>query len=439
MARFYGTRSSDEIDGTYYSDLIYGYEGDDRLWGYGGDDILLGGSGDDELDGGSGWDEMEGGTGSDIYIVDSYGDEVFEYAGEGTLDTIYTYLSRYSLPPEVEDLAYIGPGSFFGVGNSLNNYLYGWTGNDVLNGGLGNDTLIGDRGDDTYYVDQSGDRVIEDAGEGVDLVFTSLGSLTLAANVEELIYDGDGAFTGTGNGLNNYLEGAAGNDSLSGLAGNDVLNGRGGSDRMSGGTGNDVYIVGSSGDRVIEASGAGSDRVDSSVSHTLAANVEHLRLTGTASINGTGNGLSNTISGNSGNNTLVGLSGNDTLSAGSGSDRINGGNGNDRLTGGSGADRFFFDAIGSANADRILDFSVANDTIFLDRSDFTRITANGTLNADAFHTGSAAADAEDRIIYNEATGQLFYDSDGTGAAAAVLFANVGTDVPLTNADFIAYP
>jgi serralysin len=47
----------------------------------------------------------------------------------------------------------------------------------------------------------------------------------------------------------------------------------------------------------------------------------------------------------------------------------------------------------------------------------------------------AAADADDRIIYNSATGQLYFDADGAGGAG-VLFATLGTDLALTSADFI---
>ena len=68
----------------------------------------------------------------------------------------------------------------------------------------------------------------------------------------------------------------------------------------------------------------------------------------------------------------------------------------------------------------------------------TGIGSSGTLDAAAFHAGTAAADANDRIIYNSATGEIFYDSDGTGAAAQVLFATVTAGTNLTAANFEAY-
>ena len=48
----------------------------------------------------------------------------------------------------------------------------------------------------------------------------------------------------------------------------------------------------------------------------------------------------------------------------------------------------------------------------------------------------AAQDADDRIIFNAATGNLFYDRDGTGAAAALQFARANGLPSLTNADFV---
>ncbi len=278
MAWIQGTWYNDDIDGTSYDDLIEGFEGHDHIWGYGGhddlfgdagDDLLVGGSGDDHLDGGTGWDEMHGGTGWDVYFVDSTGDEVIEYAGEG-IDTVYTILSSYTLPASVEDLLYDGAGNFTGIGNALDNDIDGGAGDDLLDGDLGNDYLYGEKGDDTYYLDDAGDRAFELAGEGYDTVFTTLTVLTLAANLEELIYDGTPSFRGTGNGLNNYLQSAAGNDILDGGGGNDV---------MRGGTGNDTYVVGSAGDVVIEDAGAGTDTVQSAISYTLVANVERLTLT----------------------------------------------------------------------------------------------------------------------------------------------------------------
>ena len=125
------------------------------------------------------------------------------------------------------------------------------------------------------------------------------------------------------------------------------------------------------------------------------------------------------------------------LLGGAGNDALGGHTGNDLLSGGTGADLFRFDSALNAatNVDNILDFSVIDDTIVLDQTVFTALTTLGTLSAAAFRTGAAAADADDRIIYNSATGNIYYDADGNGAGAAVLFAHVTAGLALTNADF----
>jgi serralysin len=95
---------------------------------------------------------------------------------------------------------------------------------------------------------------------------------------------------------------------------------------------------------------------------------------------------------------------------------FDGGLGNDVLTGGAGRDAFVFNAApGAANVDRITDFSAAGDTVRLENAVFTAPTSTGVLSAAAFRVGAAAVDADDRIIYYDSGGALYYDADGTGA------------------------
>jgi len=156
------------------------------------------------------------------------------------------------------------------------------------------------------------------------------------------------------------LKPGAGADTLNGLAGNDTLDGGAGADRLDGGTGNDIYYVDNVGDLVVEttsgSTGGTADKVISSVSFTLGANVERLTLSGTASVDGTGNSLNNVLYGNGGANELYGLAGADIISGYVGNDTLRGGTGADTLSGGSGADRFVF-AKGEAAGDRISDFA----------------------------------------------------------------------------------
>ena len=125
-----------------------------------------------------------------------------------------------------------------------------------------------------------------------------------------------------GGGGNDELQGGDADDRLDGGAGNDTLNGGSGADTLIGGRGNDAYWVDNLNDLIIEASKkAGEiDTVHSEVSWRLDANLENLILAGTASINGTGNTLANSLSGNDADNVLDGKAGADTLIGGLGND-----------------------------------------------------------------------------------------------------------------------
>ena len=79
--------------------------------------------------------------------------------------------------------------------------------------------------------------------------------------------------------------------------------------------------------------------------------------------------------------------------------------------------------------------TVGSDLIVLDDAVFAGLAA-GALAASAFVAGTAAADAGDRVIYDSNSGQLWFDADGSGAGAAVLFAAVNPGTSLTNVDFL---
>jgi Ca2+-binding RTX toxin-like protein len=201
------------------------------------------------------------------------------------------------------------------------------------------------------------------------------------------------------------------------------LHGGGGADALAGFAVNDYYFVVNAGDQVIEAASGGADRVFAGVSYSLTAgqSVEILSTdwhAGTAAIDLGGNELANSIIGNAGANILDGKGGLDTLS------------------GFGGADGFAFTtALGAGNVDRILDFQAGIDKIQLENAIFTGLAA-GALPAGAFVTGTAAADASDRIIYNNATGALLFDVDGVGGAAAVQFATLQSLPAISAADFV---
>jgi len=262
-----------------------------------------------------------------------------------------------------------------------------------------------------------GDTIVELAGGGTDTVVTTLLTYQLGANVEHLAGASGAGQTLTGNGLDNVLVGNTGDDVLSGLIGRDVLIGGGGSDRLiggdglanelHGGIGDDTYVVTVVGDTVVELAGEGSDTVQTTLlTYVLGANLETLAFTGAGAFSGLGN---------AGNNTLTGGAGNDLL---------NGGLGADTLTGQGGADQYLFDStLGGGNVDTVIGFASGADRLLLDDGIFAGLST-GLLAANAFVLGTAALDANDRILYDAASGNLFYDADGNGAGAAQLFATL---------------
>ena len=319
------------------------------------------------------------------------------------------------------------------TGNQANNVLDGKDGNDILRGWSGADTMTGGLGNDRYFVENSKDVVTEKFNEGTDSVSSNI-SYTLPVNVENLTLTGTAAINGTGNSQNNIITGNnaanqlignAGNDTLNSGADDDTLTGWSGADIMSGGLGNDTYFVENVGDKVNEKLNEGNDNVNSKLTYTLPANVEKLTLTGTTTINGTGNDLANVIMGNNAANQLNGSAGNDIL---------DGGLGANKLTGGIGNDIFRFSTKG--HIDQITDYNVTNDTIQLENAVFIALTSTGTLAVSQFKIGTKALDANDFIIFNKTTGSLLYDADGNGAIAAIQIATIGTGLNLTNADIV---
>lgn len=193
-----------------------------------------------------------------------------------------------------------GTGNDHLKGGAGGDVLLGEAGDDLLDGETGADRLAGGVGNDTYILDQSDDVVTELADEGIDTVQSAL-THALSPNVENLTLIGADAINGTGNDLDN------------------VLTGNSAANILAGALGNDTYVVGA-GDTVVENSNEGIDMVESSMSWVLGNHVENLVLTGSAAINGTGNGSNNALIGNSADNILDGGSGADTLWGGAGDD-----------------------------------------------------------------------------------------------------------------------
>jgi Ca2+-binding RTX toxin-like protein len=434
--------------GTSGDDTISGTGGDDYIEGYGGNDWLTGNGGGDVLDGGGGIDSAlyhDSTVGVVVNLATQRG-----YRGSAEGDWLRNIEHVY--------------GSYYYdtiTGDDGSNDLYGLSGSDVLNGGGGVDGLAGGEGAD--YLDGGADADYLEGGEGLDTAeytyspeavfvslthnvgaygdawgdtFSSIENLTGSSYDDNLwgdefnnrLWGSGGNDTLMGYGGRDHLYGVDGVDTLYGMEGDDMLDGGVGADNMIGNAGSDTYFVDNVSDSVTESGGQGIDEVLSNVSWTLTAgaDVETLRTTsdaGTAAINLTGNANGNAVRGNAGNNI------------------INGGDGRDELTGLGGQDAFLFNtALNSAtNVDRVTDFNVADDTIWLDPTIFlSSLTPGSSVAGSQFVIGTAALDAGDRIIYNNATGAVLYDSDGTGPTAAVQFAQLSAGLPLTNFDFFVF-
>jgi len=435
---------NDTLRGNALANRLLGRGGDDRLDGQGGDDVLEGGTGQDILTGGAGNDKLMGGADADSasYFAETLGVTV----NLNVLTAQNTVGAGIDTLSGIENLLGSNTGNDTLTGDFEDNILRGYGGDDRLDGGDGNNLLDGRDGNDVF-VAHLGNDIIE-GGTGTDTVDYSAAlngvTVMLASGIRDnangLGYSAAhdlapgyipgatsiaGVAIGGGNDTLYDIENVNGSrfdDLLVGSDAANVLNGMGGADKMIGGNGNDTYYVDNAADVVIEAtagSTGGTDTVNASLSFTLGANFENLRLTGTASIKGTGNTLNNVIVGNSGDNVLSGGAGKDTL------------------TGGSGKDVFVFNSALSAttNVDTITDFVVADDTIQLENAIFTKLTATGALNPSFFKIG-IATDSNDYILYDSTTGVLSYDADGSGAGKAVQIALIGTGKALTSLDFV---
>ncbi len=263
----------------HVENLVFGGTGNFHGTGNALNNVITGGAGDDVLRGGGGSDTFRGGAGSDT--VD------YTLAASGVtarLDQMQATANGYGgvdLYVSIERL----------IGSNHADLLIGGDGNDVLMGGIGQDTLLGGGGDDIlmggsggmnnqlqggtgndWYILDAFDTCVEFAGEGIDTVEARIGSYTLGANIENLLYTGPGKFVGTGNALNNVITGGALNDILRGGGGDDIINGGLGTD--------EVQLRGVGSDYTITAEGAGwriVDSVDDRDGSTYVESVEVLR------------------------------------------------------------------------------------------------------------------------------------------------------------------
>lgn len=346
-------RAGQAFDGTAGPDLVLGTHGSDMFRTGDGNDVINDDLGNDGVQAGAGDDLVYTGVDNDVVDAGAGNDSVF--AGEGN------------------DLVFGDDGDDFLMLEGGNDVAFGGAGHDFIAGGAGNDALSGDAGDDKLF------------GEGGwDALFGK---------------DGD-----------DELWGMDGNDLLYGDAGNDLLVGGAGDDTMEGGAGNDTYDVDSMADTIIEQADGGADTVRASIASTLAETLENLRLTGAASIDGTGNAGDNVLVGNDAANRLAGLAGNDV---------IDGGLGADVMVGGSGDDTYVVDDAGDATVE------LAGEGLDTVRSRISHALADNVENLELI--GIAAIDGAGNALDNHLTGNASANTLDGGAGADTMAGGRGND------------
>jgi Ca2+-binding RTX toxin-like protein len=291
-------------NGTAGKDTLTGTAGDDTLNGLDANDVLNGGDGADTLNGGNANDILNGENGDDILNGDDGNDKLNGGAG---IDTLTGGLGNDRMD-----------------GGSEDDVLNGNDGNDYLDGGTGADAMTGGLGNDVYIVDNVGDTVTEGAGEGYDIVRSSI-DYTLGADLEGLELQGAGDIDATGNALANIMTGNSGKNIMHGGDGVDTIDGGDGNDQLFGDNDGDI-LTGGLGNDILDG-GDGNDSLDAGDGND--------KLYG-------GNG-NDTMSGGLGADLMLGGSGNDTMFGGDGNDTLDGGTGADTMVGGLGNDVYYVD------------------------------------------------------------------------------------------------
>jgi Ca2+-binding RTX toxin-like protein len=287
---------------------------------------------------------------------------------------------------------------------------------NVITGTAGNDSITGTAGFDAIFGDAGNDMLLGGAG-------------------------------------NDYIDGGDGRDSLGGGDGDDTLVGGGGTNGigltpangLDGGAGYDTAAyAGVQSNYMVTISTGGSVQITdlATGSRDLLTNIERLSFADTTldlvapPVVTPPTPVTTDIIGTNNKDTLNGTLGDDVLYGLNGNDKLYGNAGNDRLIGGLGNDTFVFDQLAtSGNSKKILDFTCADDSFVLDHHFFTALSA-GNLADSEFHIGTRATTADQHLIYNDSTGKLYYDVDGSGAASKMLIASLTDHLHLSASDFI---
>jgi len=323
--------------------------------------------------------------------------------------------------------------------------------------GLGTRIAAGTELDDIITNDNDGDGFV-DAGSGYDITLGLNNEFALAPGASttyttktifgsgstedvnsedpEIIQQSLNPIRGTsgddvliGTDADDDISAGSGNDVLEGGPGNDILRGRGGRDVLAGGAGNDELDGGAGVDTVVyetNTEGVSASLADGTA-NAGASNIDV--FSGIENL--VGSDVDDSLTGDDGANSLTGRGGDDAIVGGAGNDFIIGGNGADSTTGGAGNDLFIFSSPGEGG-DTITDFEVGVDKISPVSAVFG--LPSGPLPGSRFGLGTAATDGDQRFVYDDGTGDLFFDADGNGSQGQQLIANVGAGTGLSSSD-----
>ncbi|MBX9605384.1 MAG: hypothetical protein K2Y51_04125 [Gammaproteobacteria bacterium] len=338
-----------------------GGAGADTLDGTVGADVLVGGDGGDLLDGLGGGDALAGGAGDDVLI---FAADARRLAGDAGVDTLRVVDVNATL-----DLT-----------GDIARRLFGFERIDLTS--AGNHLVLDQRAlvnlsDTSNFLQVSGasGASVQASGAWLDA----------------------GAVFANGVDYQRYVQGEAELRVAQALDRSGItvvgqlFDGRIGQLALTGGAGDDSFLIDDAQDSVQEAPGGGTDTVRSSVSFTLPAEVEILRLVGLDAIDGTGGAGAQQLFGNVGNN------------------RLDGGAGSDALHGGFGDDVLVFDA-----ADSLVDGGLGLDVLMIATPgtlDLTAIPFGTVVNIDTVALGNAGLDhlvldAAHIVAMGDATGTL---------------------------------
>ena len=413
--------STSGIDG-YRSFVYFSSSGNNTLNGGAGNDTLRAeySTGNNLLSGGDGNDSfyvntrysdtapsnlvtqtVDGGTGDDLLRVD------YSNATGGIASTFNPTTNIGLITAGTYRVSYKNIERLNISGTAYDDNIVGNNGNDTLSTGSGGkDTIDGGKGDDVLYIDYSG------ATGGITTTFnatTNIGSIT--TGTYGVSYKNIEGLNITGTGYSDFIVGSNGNDTIEGIYSDS------GNDTIIGGAGNDSLSASSSNGNNTLNGGAGDD---------------HLDIGGSSG--------DNFLDGGDGNDTLsaINASGKNTLKGGNGNDILIGGYGNDSLYGGSGIDTFVFNSydLRSNSGNRVYDFNATNDVIWISAAGFGSGLLIGSLSANQFQIGASATTGDQKFIYNNITGALLFDPDGTGESSQVQFAQLSPGLPLTNNNFV---